>query len=51
VKDIAAERGIFENKIIGLSEKKDRQIIALELLVVFVLASGAININEKFDVV
>jgi hypothetical protein len=43
--------GIFETKIIGLSEKRDRQKIVLELLAVFVLASGAANINQYSDVV
>jgi hypothetical protein len=44
-------RGIFETKIIGLSEKTDRQKIVMELLDVFVLASGAANINQNFDAV
>jgi hypothetical protein len=38
--------GIFETKIISLSGKTDRQKIMLELLAVFVLASGAANINQ-----
>jgi hypothetical protein len=51
VQDSAAQRGIIETKIIGLSESADRQKIVLELLVVFVLVSGAANINQHCDTV
>jgi hypothetical protein len=48
VKNIAAEGCIFETKIIGLSDKTDKPKIVLELLAVFVLASGAANINQHW---
>jgi hypothetical protein len=51
VQGSARQVGIFESKIVGLSESTDRQKIVLQLLVVFVLASGAANINQHSDVV
>jgi hypothetical protein len=41
----------FETKIIGLSEKKDRPKIVLEIRALLVLASGAAHINQYSDVV
>jgi hypothetical protein len=50
VQDIAAERGHFRNQDYWSVRKDGQTKIVLELRAVFVLASGAANINQHSDV-